>query len=49
MSQGLLFWCEEHRLAVLGLMLENLGDERAVRLGDPKVWRDAIAKLDESS
>ena len=49
MSRGRLFWCREHRLAVLGLMLENLGVEEAVRLGDPKVWREAIARLDESS
>ena len=46
--QGRLFWCVEHRLAVLGLMLENLGVDAAVRLGDPKVWREAIDALERS-
>jgi hypothetical protein len=43
---GKLFWCVEHRIAMLGLMLENLGVDAAVRLGDPKVWREAIDRLD---
>jgi hypothetical protein len=43
-----LFWCDEERIAMLGLLLENLGVDRAVRLGDPKVWRDAIAALEDS-
>jgi hypothetical protein len=46
--QGRMFWCVEHRLAVLGLMLENLGVDAAVRLGDPKVWREAIDALKRS-
>jgi len=45
MSRGKLFWSEEDRLAVLTLMLENLGADQAVRLGDPQVWREAIARL----
>jgi hypothetical protein len=44
--RGRMFWCVEHRLAVLGLMLENLGADAAVRLGDPKVWREAIDRLE---
>ena len=47
--RGRLFWCEEDRLAVLGMLLENVGADRAVMLGDPAVWRAAIAKLDHSS
>jgi hypothetical protein len=47
LSRGKLFWCEEHRLAVVALMIENLGVDQVVRLGDPQVWRDAIAALDE--
>ncbi len=29
-------------------MLENLGVDAAVRLGDPKVWREAIDALERS-
>jgi hypothetical protein len=47
LSRGMLFWRDEDRLAVLALMIENLGVDRVVRLGDPKVWREAIAALDE--
>jgi len=43
-----LFWCDEERIALLGLLLENVGADRAVRLGDPKVWRDAITAIDNS-
>jgi hypothetical protein len=42
---GKLFWSDEDRLAMLALLLENLGVDRAVRLGNPSVWRDAIAAL----
>jgi hypothetical protein len=30
-------------MLMLGLVLENLGVDKAVRLGDAKVWREAIA------
>jgi hypothetical protein len=46
--QARLFWCDEYRIAMLGLLLENLGVDRAVRLGDQQVWRDAIAALEDS-
>ena len=46
MIRGQLFWCEEERLMMLGLLLENVGVDKAVRLGDPQVWRDAIRALD---
>jgi hypothetical protein len=46
--QGKLFWSEEARLNMLGLLLENVGVEKAIRLGDPKVWQKAISQLEES-
>jgi len=42
---GKLFWNEEDRLTLLALLLENIGVDAAVRFGDPKVWRDAVAAL----
>ncbi len=45
MYEGKLFWSDEDRLNLLGLLLENVGAARAVRLGDPAVWRKAIAEL----
>jgi len=45
MYQGRLFWSDEDRLNLLGLLLENVGAARAVQLGDPAVWRDAVAEL----
>ncbi len=46
MSEGRLFWTDEERLAMLGLLLENVGIDRAIRLGDPRLWRDAVAELE---
>ena len=48
MWQGKLFWTDQERLLLLGLLLENVGADAAVRLGDPKVWREAVSALDES-
>ncbi len=45
MVDGKLFWDDEERLAILGLLLENVGAEAAVKLGDPAVWRQAVARL----
>jgi len=36
---------DQERLLMLGLLLENVGVDAAVRLGDPAVWRAAIAEL----
>jgi hypothetical protein len=47
MWDGKLFWSDDQRLLLLGLLLENVGLDAAVRLGDPRVWREAIAALDE--
>lgn len=41
--EGKLLWSDEERTALLGLLLENLGTERVVRLGNLEAWRDAIA------
>lgn len=45
MSGGKLFWSEAERITLLGLLLENVGADAAVRLGDPDVWRAAIREL----
>ena len=45
MYRGKLFWSEEDRVNLLGLLLENVGADQAVRLGDPAVWRAAVAAL----
>lgn len=46
---GKLFWCEEDRVMLLGMLLENVGLDCAVRVGDPFAWREAIAKLDSQT
>jgi len=45
MFDGRLFASEQERLTLLGLLLENVGADKAVRLGDPEVWRRAVAQL----
>jgi hypothetical protein len=45
MIDGRILWCDKDRENLLGLLLENLGADRAVQLGDPEVWRQAVAKL----
>ena len=45
MVDGKLFDTDEQRLMMLGMLLENLGADAAVRLGDPQVWREAVAGL----
>ena len=45
MWEGKLFWEDEQRLLLLGLLLENMGVDAAIRLGDPEVWRAAIKEL----
>jgi hypothetical protein len=43
--EGKLLWEDEERILLLGLLLENLGADVAVRLGDPAVWKAAVASL----
>jgi hypothetical protein len=45
MFNGRLLWEEPDRLLLLGLLLENVGADQAVRLGDPAVWREAVHRL----
>ena len=44
-SDGKLFFNDEDRLMFLAALLEHLGLEKAVRLGNPELWRQAIAAL----
>lgn len=46
MWEGKLFWSDHQRLLLLGLLLENVGADAAVRLGNPQVWKDAVRALD---
>ena len=48
MIEGKLFWSDEERLTMLALLLENVGAAQAVRIGDPDVWRAAVATLPSS-
>jgi hypothetical protein len=45
MVGGKLLSSDEDRETLLALLLENVGADRAVQLGDPEVWRTAVAKL----
>ena len=45
MVDGQVFWNDEQRLTMLALLLENVGVDAAVRLGDPDVWRQAVSEL----
>jgi len=38
---------EEERLIVLGMLLENLGIDRAIRFGKTEDWKAAIADLEK--
>lgn len=40
-----IFASEEERLTVMAMLLENLGIDKAVRLGNPADWKAAIAEL----
>lgn len=42
---GKLFSEESHRLALVAMLLENVGVDAVVRLGDPAVWRAAVRDL----
>ncbi len=40
--EGRMFWSDEQRLNMLALLLENVGMDAAVSLGDPALWKQAI-------
>lgn len=42
---GKIFWTDEQRITMLGWMLEHMGADAAVRLGEPEVWRDAVEEM----
>jgi hypothetical protein len=42
-SDGKLFFREETRRTILAMLLENVGLDAAVRLGDLAQWKEAIA------
>lgn len=44
---GQLFWNDEERLTMLALLLENVGIDKAVALGDSSIWREAIDALND--
>ncbi len=46
MIEGRLLASDDERLTLLALLLENVGVDKAVRLGDPATWRSAIAALE---
>jgi hypothetical protein len=45
MISGQLTRSDEEREHVLGLLVELVGADRAVQLGNAEVWRSAVAKL----
>jgi hypothetical protein len=44
--RGGIFIYEQERLTVLAMLLENLGIDKAVRLGKPEDWKAAVTELD---
>jgi len=44
--KGGIFIYEEDRLTVLAMLLENLGIDKAVQLGNLEDWQAAISELD---
>ncbi len=45
---GRMFGTDEYRLMVLGCLLENVGVDAAVRMGNPEVWREAVRSLPDA-
>ena len=43
---GGIFTSEEERMTVLAMLLENLGIDKAVQLGNPADWEGALAALE---
>lgn len=46
MIEGRILWDDDERVKLLGLLLENVGADRVVRLGDRAVWRAAVEALE---
>lgn len=47
MIAGKLYGTEEERLTMLALLLENVGADTAVRIGNPDIWRAAVDGLSD--
>ena len=45
-SKGKLFWSDETRMLILGMLLENMGMDAVVRLGDVGRWKEAVAAVE---
>lgn len=45
-SKGKLFWSDETRMLILGMLLENMGMDAVVRLGDLARWKEAVAAVE---
>ena len=45
---GKLYGTEEERLTMLALLLENVGADKAVRLGNPHIWRAAVDRVSDA-
>ncbi len=43
---GKLMYDDTMRLLMMGLLIENVGLDKLVRLGDPEAWKRAVGKLD---
>ena len=49
MVAGKLYGNEKERLTMLALLLENVGADKAVRIGNPDIWRAAVEGLSDES
>ncbi len=47
--RGGIFYYDHERLTVLAMLLENLGIDTAVQLGDIEDWKAAIADLERAN
>ncbi len=46
-SKGKLFWSDETRRLILGMLLENVGMDEVVKLGDLSRWKEAIVAAEQ--
>jgi len=42
---GMMLWSDEERIQLLAMLLENVGTQAAVKLGSPKVWKQALDRV----
>ncbi len=45
---GGIFVSDSERLTVLAMLLENLGIDQVIRLGNPADWKAAVAALEDA-